>query len=215
VKIPEGYSMQPDDRNRYDLRRDILPIVVVKREGYPTPKGFKGTGFLIGKNVFVTCSHRVSDPIKEDETYGVAFQREYAGNVENDIPGAQYAIRNLHDIEHDPTGLDLATARIGSNPVGLTLREDDDIAIGEDVWTFGFALTEGLPHPERGRAIAFRPRFLKGYSTVAYINDVPGYKSAPGYELDMPAPRGLSGSPLVRLDSKDLLPSLSPTCLNL
>ena len=53
--------MQPDDRNRYDLRRDILPIVVVKREGYPTPKGFKGTGFLIGKNAFVTCSHCDSD----------------------------------------------------------------------------------------------------------------------------------------------------------
>ena len=137
--------MQPDDRNRYDLRRDILPIVVVKREGYPTPKGFKGTGFLIGKNVFVTCPHCVSDPIKEDETYGVAFPREYAGHVENDIPGAQYVIRNLHDIEHDPTGLDLATARIGFNPVGLTLREDDDIAIGEDVWTFGFPLQKTYP----------------------------------------------------------------------
>ncbi len=47
----------------YDLRRDIHPIVVVRREGYPTPQGFKGTGFLVGKGVFVTCHHCVSAPL--------------------------------------------------------------------------------------------------------------------------------------------------------
>jgi hypothetical protein len=189
----------------YDIRSDVLPIVVAKREGYPTPKGFKGTGFLLGKHVFVTCHHCVAEPVGKADTYAVALPIEYAPQLRNDVPDAKYFISPLRDIEQDPTGLDLATARVGRDPVGLRLAEEGVRTMGEDVSTYGYPLTEDLPHPEEGRAITLNGRYLKGYSTCTYLNDVPGYRPTPTEELNMPAPRGLSGAPLIRMDSLEVI----------
>lgn len=189
----------------YDIRRDILPIVVVKRSGYPTPKGYKGTGFLIGRGVFVTCHHCVADPVDEEETYAVLVPIEYAPELRNEAPDAQYAVSTLQDIEQDATGLDLATARVNLEPIGLRLAEEGIRTMGEDVRTYGYPLTEDLPHPEEGRAIGLNGRYLKGYSTCNYSMDVPDYRSTPSEELDLPAPRGLSGAPVIRMDSLEVI----------
>ena len=42
------------------------------------------------------------------------------------------------------------------------------------------------------------PRLLKGYVTRTFQHDVPGFGMTRAAELDMPAPAGLSGGPLFR-----------------
>ncbi len=188
----------------YDLRRDIHPIVVVRREGYPTPQGFKGTGFLVGKGVFVTCHHCVSAPLSEKDTYAAVLPIKFRPELLNDAPDAEYFVSTLYEVEQDPTGLDLATARISLDPALLHLA-DGGLLLGEDVSTYGYPLTEDLPHPEEGRRITINGRYLEGYRTTAYDNDVPGYRSTPSYELDMPAPRGLSGAPVIRRGTSEVV----------
>ncbi len=189
----------------YDIRRDVLPIVVVPREGYPIPKGYKGTGFLLGKGVFVTCHHCVADPVSEEETYAVALPIDYAPELRNKTPDAQYFVSTLHDVEQDSTGLDLAIAQVGFDSVGLHLAQEGIRTIGEDVRTYGYPLTEDLPHSGEGRALSFRGRYLKGYSTCNYLDDVPVYGPTLTEELDLPAPRGLSGAPVIRTDSLEVI----------
>jgi hypothetical protein len=48
-------------------------------------------------------------------------------------------------------------------------------------------------------------RYLQGYVTRGFINDQPGFKPTPTYELDMPTPEGLSGAPLFKLGTLDVV----------
>lgn len=197
----------------YDPQRDILPITVVSREGYPTPKpikggwqSFRGTGFLIGKNVLVTCWHCVSAELEDDDTYAVSLPIRYAERLKGEVPpDSQYVVANLQDIAQHPAGADLATARVSLDPVGLSLGRDTTLPFGAEFWTFGYPLTDDVPHPESGRALTLNGRYLKGYLVRDFWNEVPGFGQTPSYELDMPAPRGLSGSPIVRYGSSEVI----------
>ncbi len=199
--------------NGYDPQRDILPITVVSREGYPTPvpikggyQSFRGTGFLIGRNVFVTCWHCVSAELEEEATYAVSVPWSEAQRRSGAAPpDSTYYVLPLHDIQPDPSGYDLATARVELNPVGLSLGVEDSLALSSDLWTFGYPLTDDLPHQQSGRSITLHPRFLKGYLTRDFWNDVPSFGRTPSYELDMPSPEGLSGAPLVKHGSLEVV----------
>lgn len=199
--------------NGYDADRDTLPIMVVRREGYPTPtaikggyQSFRGTGFLIGRNVLVTCWHCVSAELEEEDMYAVAVPWSEA-QMQSGVapPDSTYYVLPLHDIQQDPSGADLATARVGLNPVGLSLGDDDSLPLSSDVWTFGYPLTSDLPHQQSGRSITLNGRSLKGYVTRDFWNEVPNFGRTPSYELDMPSPEGLSGAPLVKYSSLEVV----------
>jgi hypothetical protein len=79
------------------------------------------------------------------------------------------------------------------------------LAFGDDVWTFGFPHTQ-VGTMEDGR-LSFRleGRYLQGYVTRGFIHDPPGFRPTPSYELDMPAPAGLSGAPLFKLRTLEVV----------
>lgn len=199
--------------NGYDPKEDILPITVVSRGGPPIPKpvkggsqSFTGTGFLIGRNVLVICWHCVSAELEDDDTYAVAVPWSESQKRSGEAPpDSTYYVKNLHDIQRDPSGADLATARVGLDPVGLSLGADDSLALGTDLWTFGYPLTDDLPHQQSGRSISLNARFLKGYLTRDFWNEVPVFGRTATYELDMPSPKGLSGAPLVKHGSFEVV----------
>lgn len=150
---------------------------------------FVGTGFHAGKGVFVTCWHCVREKLEEGQFYGVLVR----------VNGG-YTARTLAMIEQDPTGKDLATARIVPDPpdvsptfISVPAREL------EDVCAFGYPFS-GLT-PEEPEVVARLPliylRTLKGYVVRRFMHDHPGYGLTPSYELDMPAPEELSGAPLM------------------
>ena len=103
---------QGDSSNQgYDPTRDILPIVMVTGEDDPDIKAFMGTGFILGKNVFVTCHHCVSAPLEEGDRYAVAVPMHFVQPAPEEVRGP-YGIDLLEDIEQDPTGLDFSTANL-------------------------------------------------------------------------------------------------------
>lgn len=189
----------------YDIQRDVLPIVVTPRRGDPLIRRFAGTGFLVGKGLFVTCHHCVAAPIAEGDTYAAATPIEYAPAPLDHAPDAQYSFKNLEALEQDASGLDLAVGWHGRDPFGIELADEGVREMGTDVRTFGYPLTGDLPHPGGSRSLTINGRFLKGYITTNYMNEAPGYRPAPTEELDMPAPRGLSGAPIMRTSDRGVI----------
>jgi hypothetical protein len=205
VRKGEG-TVTENSGGYYDIRRDVLPIVVTTRHGYPTIKGFMGTGFLVGKGLFVTCHHCVAAPVAEEDTYAVITPIEYAPELRKDVPDASFFVTRFGGLEQDPSGLDLAIGWPGRDPVGLILSGEGVSEMGEDVRTYGYPLTQDMPHPEgAGRSLTIDGRLLKGYITTNYMNEVPSYGPTPTDELDMPAPRGLSSAPIVRASSREVI----------
>lgn len=183
-------SMPRPDRYRAD--RDILPVFVVTTpEAGQRLVSFQGTGFLIGKQVFVTCWHCVSAPLSDDQFYAVLVK----------VNGGYYRATALIEPQQDRNGADLATARVALEPeLGLILAESDAPDLVE-VWSAGYpftALTEELP--EVGRQPVIHRRALKGYIMRRFWYETPSGELILSYELDMPAPQGLSGAPVMRID---------------
>jgi Trypsin-like peptidase domain len=154
---------------------------------------FAGTGFIACDHVFVTCWHCVA---KADGgvTYTIG-EPPPTGAEEwsdtGDIP--------LGDIERDPGGSDLATASV-DRPAALQFRlvPRDQVVAGTPVWTAGFPLITPV---RDGNEIHWylEARFLRGYVTKPTRDEHHGgFGAQRAYELDMPAPAGLSGSPLCR-----------------
>jgi hypothetical protein len=198
-------TMNPGDpTRRYNPDRDVLPIIAVRRDGPYRLEGFMGTGFLVGKNVLVTCYHCV--PENDERAYAVAFPRKYfSGYVPNDVPGTPYIVVRLRNIEQDRSGLDLATATVPFDADGLLLGTETMLGYGLDTFTFGYPLTSDVPDPTIGRRINFSPRYLRGYLTRGFDNDVPGHGLTPTIEFDMPAPQGLSGAPVVEVNTTHVI----------
>ena len=184
------------------LDRDILPVITCSGFGTSEPLtlwSFEGTGFLLEKNIFVTCWHFVRTPLREG--------REYAVVVETDEGNTAWM---LSDISKDANGTDLATVRVPLEPnLGLVLAHEP-VLMGADVWTFGYPLTRG-PYPlseedpARGKRIELEGRYLRGYVTRTVKYEDPHFGETPCYELDMPAPAGLSGAPIVERGSKRVI----------
>jgi hypothetical protein len=178
----------------FELRRDILPILVIHEDSSQLfVKSFQGTGFALGKNVFVTCHHCVATPLEEGDRYVVAMPVT-----------DMYAYINLTDIEQSSTGLDLVTAKVPFDASFLK-PATHRILVGDDVSTYGYPLIQNLPPPDAGRSISLEPRYLEGYCTLIFENDVPGYVKTGSYELDMLAPRGLSGAPILRRGTTEVV----------
>ena len=165
--------------------------------------GVVGTGFVPADQVLVTCWHCVR-ATKDGVDFGLGLRpsaSEGQARVEK--------IAKLHDIAQDPRGLDLATARVGLESSALYNLSPEKAVAGFDVWSAGFPMPRRTLLASGQHQTDLTPRHLQGYVVREFPNlDHPGYPTQPTYELDMLAPGGLSGAPL-------MVRSLAPVGLRL
>jgi hypothetical protein len=189
-------SITEESGSRYEnlFVGHVLPIVKFRRvaEGEYDPVAMAGTGFTFGEYTLVTCWHCVSGELAEGEVYGVAYRSEGLDQQRYD------SVSELVDLEQVGER-DLALARIGiAVEPRLTLAEEP-AAWGEDVIACGYPLPRGVSDgPSPRMRFESNAAMLKGYVTRLRLDDRPGWRPARAYELDMPAPPGVSGSPLFR-----------------
>jgi Trypsin-like peptidase domain len=172
-----------------------LPIARFRRwaEGEYEPIEAVGSGFTFGEGTFVTCWHCVNAPLGEDEAYGVAMR---SGGIESQRYDEVF---DLVDLEQVAGGRDLALARVGFTVDPVLALADDPAAWGADVVACGYPLPVNTRDPDtRDVKIDTNACLLRGYVTRLRMDDRPGWPPVRAYELDMPAPGGVSGSPLFR-----------------
>jgi V8-like Glu-specific endopeptidase len=178
---------------------DILPIFVADYAyEQPAPVAHEGTGFMVGKSVFVTCWHCVRAELEGDLAYAATRK----------LPNGQYVLSRLFDIQQDPTGTDLATARVAfETEMRLTIAANPVPSYGTDIWSFGYPLTDVQAHPEMPirKGFLLNGRYMQSYVMRTFYNDWPGFGRVPSYEIDMPALAGMSGAPIVRTGSTEVI----------
>jgi hypothetical protein len=172
-----------------DTRMDILPIFYCREVtgSDPVILAFAGTGFRFGSELVVTCWHCV-----KTDADGHGYAAAFAGD------DREYVLNPLLDLTRDANGADLASGRLfepqpNKWPLRLTSQ---NVAGGADVCTFGYPLTEERL-TDSGRAFTLHGRYLEGYVTRSFWYEHPTEGRVPTYEVDMPAPEGLSGAPLL------------------
>jgi hypothetical protein len=168
----------------------VLPIVIYGEIDERKPHRPVGTGFILGHGLFVTCWHCVEEPL--DDGY------RYVATPVDPATGKHVAVPLL-GLGQDANGSDLALARVEPyRPNDRHLRLAQGSAPqGQPVWSYGYPLPE-FRDDHHGRKITrLTGRLLKGYITMGTILDEPGREGMAAYELDMPAPRGLSGAPVL------------------
>jgi hypothetical protein len=171
----------------HDPRSDVYPVFAFKgRAQGQVPEAVLGTGFLAGPGCFVTCWHVVKGAVETGLNVALVAEKPSGGKIGIDL-----------DVIQDERGIDLASSRIAGVPrygysVGAPAR------YGERVWAFGYPLTE-VP-TEENPAYVVAGRYLEGYIVrEAIAGDLPYY------ELDMRAPEGMSGAPLCRVGTRELV----------
>lgn len=172
-----------------ELEQNIVPVFLVRdRE----PIAFCGTGFLL-RDVFVTCWHCVEKTPEPDHTYIGAAR-----------VNGHFVPWPLLDLEQDANGSDLALARVdAAATLGITLSSEGRL-LGHDVWTYGYPLTEPRREAD-GLHFTLHGRALRGYATRTFDYRHPRFGAVSSYELDMPAPAGLSGAPLLLSSTREVI----------
>lgn len=175
-----------------DYATDIVPILLAEEQddGPPRLTAFCGTGFRVGGDLLVTCWHCVAAEEPERGGYCIAVQA-----------AGEFRIHPLLEIGRDTNAADLATARISDPehllpPARLSLASKGTIT-GSDVWTYGFPFMTVKPPETKGPRFILNGRLLRGYITRTFWYEHHALGRIPAYELDMLAPEGLSGAPLV------------------
>ena len=170
----------------FDVKRDILPLFVVSDADGGRVVSYEGTAFLAAPHVAITCWHCVARELLPDQHYAVAVQGESV-------------FYHLMQIERDPSGLDLAIARVDElvPTLGLTVANDEEIGQNLDVVTYGYPLGLVTHSPDGDAVISVPGRVLRGYVTRVFTAQPGDYARTLTIELDMPAPAGLSGAPLL------------------
>jgi len=184
------------------LAEYVLPIFKVKKgeNQQPVPVNFCGTGFVLESGIFVTCWHCVAGPMKEGEFYAAVLKQ-----VED--KGLRTRCLRLEDLAQDSNGADLAVARIDYDPKPSLILADVFPEAGEDVAAYGYPLISAWPLPtaDGRRIFEANARYLRGYVTQVFKSDNPNGSVIDSFEIDMPAPRGLSGSPLLKLGTSEVV----------
>jgi hypothetical protein len=162
--------------------RVILPVVAVDA-GMSRTLGVYGSSWLARSGLLITCAHCLPD-LPAGQMLAVTRKNSRGG----------YDAHLLRDVEPDPRGFDLATARVD-------LEAEDqawpmypgNVQQGMPVWTFGYPLPDFRIETDGSKTFQIYPRFLRGYVTRRFLGDPPTHPKA---ELEMPCPPGISGAPL-------------------
>jgi hypothetical protein len=172
---------------------DVLPIFLCERGSPGKPLAAMGTGFLIGERLLVTCWHCVPPGPAEGQYYAAV-----------EWVGSGYRPWELTTISQVP-GRDIATATVDLVPQ-VPLRLTRDLAgAGTDVYTFGYPLPSVERRDDGDLKFGIAGRYLQGYVTRGFDHPESAYGVTPAYELDMPAPAGLSGAPLLTQGTADVV----------
>jgi len=173
--------------------RVILPVVAVD-DAVTTSLGVYGSGFLVRSGVFVTCGHCLPT-LPEGQRLAVCKKNATGG----------YDPFPLSMVEADPRGHDLATARVD-------LAADEEWPLYQGImvpgmrcWSFGYPLPEVRSEPGQPPTYVLAPRFVRGSVMRRFDGAIVGGKKCPCAELDMTAPPGLSGAPIVFEGSDHIL----------
>jgi hypothetical protein len=172
----------------------VFPLFRIRRGPPRRVLAAAGTGFLIADGVVLTCWHCVAGPLEDDETYAAAV---WNGNA--------YLVKELSDVSQTATGHDLAVASVDLHPLADLRLSSRGLTSGDDVWTFGFPHTRVSAKENGQLSFQLEGRYLQGYVTRGFLHDQPGFRRTPSYELDMPAPAGLSGAPLFKLNTLEVV----------
>ena len=176
-----------------DILRNVLPVVVIESDT-ARPVSFRGTGFLIGPNIFVTCWHCVRDALHGKQRYAVIFKE-----------GSGYSIHNLLNIEQHSEGLDLAIAQIDL-AYGQGLRVCASEALpGDEVIAYGYSPGEGVFAGEQISISRLNPRLMHGHITRSFHYSCPGFVQTYTYELNMPIPDGIYGAPVIKQATNEVV----------
>ncbi len=176
-----------------NILRNVLPVVVTE-PNTSRPVSFRGTGFMIGPNVFVTCWHCVRDNLHGKQRYAVIFKE-----------GSGYSIHNLLNIEQHSEGLDLAIAQIDL-AYGQGLRVCASEALpGDEVIAYGYSPGEGVFAGEQISISRLNPRLMHGHITRSFHYSCPGFVQTYTYELNMPIPNGIFGAPVIKQATNEVV----------
>jgi hypothetical protein len=171
----------------------FFPVLLVKTSTSEPARivGHLGTGFFLFPDVLITCWHCVADTPPRGHEYAIRVE------VAKNIFKAYY----LRNIERDANGTDMATARCPYTPSVTLELWTKDLLLGEDVWTFGFPFPEVRRNFDGDVQHIISGRYLRGYMTRHFLYEHPTLGNTGSYELDMRAPQGTSGAPLLRRDT--------------
>jgi hypothetical protein len=175
----------------------VLAIIIGRNgpDGF-LPVSFEGTGFVIAPGLLVTCWHCVRTPPPANHLYAVIVERD---------DGMGYRGVFLTHISQHPAGLDLAIARIDHRPAEFFSLADKGLQAGTRVFSWGYPLSRVRRLPDGGTTFMLEPRHLEGYVIRPFRDEDRGCGITEAYELDMPTPEGLSGAPLIRMRSREVV----------
>jgi hypothetical protein len=173
--------------------RVVLPVVATD-DALKETRGVYGSGFLVRTGVFITCRHCLPQ-LPAGQRLAVA-RRNANGS---------YEAFPLSDVEPDARGHDLATARVPLDAEEQWPLYQGVMVAGMSCWSFGYPLPEIRPEPFGPTGFAIAPRFVRGYVMRRYNGAMVGGRSFPCAELDMTAPPGLSGAPILYENSDQIL----------
>jgi hypothetical protein len=77
--------------------------------------------------------------------------------------------------------------------------------MGDGVWTFGYPLTENRRLDSGHQFFMAHPRLLRGHILRVFRYDHPSLGMVPSWELSFAVPPGLSGAPLFRDGTLDVV----------
>jgi len=177
------------------LDKDILPIFIMKGDVPSTPVSFHGTGFIIAPRLLITCWHCVSTPLQKNCRYAAVIK----------INKNEYRAIYLSNIEKDANGMDLATANLNHSPaipLKLSLKE---APMGTNILTFGYPLTDERQMKNGLMQFQLNGRYMEGYIMRDFYYAHTKYGKVASYELNFQVPEGLSGSPLIKMGSKEVI----------
>ncbi len=168
--------------SQLDLRHFALSVLACDAPD-ATPTQICGTAFAIGGGYFVTAAH-VLDTVLESRAPSLGFLPDQAPLG----PVAYYqAPITRHEIVR---GLDLGIIACAGGPYGTFQWFGRDVALLTNV------LAGGYPYAlERDRLQVFVRAYRGSIASAHQIYQLPDEPG--GYELSFPAPRGLSGAPLL------------------
>ncbi len=179
-----------------DMYQKVLPLVGVDTVERPSVSEVLGTAFVPTAGVLVTCWHVVRKALDRGMTIIAAL----------DQGDGKFVRRDVTDITRHPAGDDLASARIDLQGAGWRLPTRDRVLnLGTDVVSLGYPLPDVRADLDGGLTHIVSFRLLKGYLTHMPVTQHDDYPPAVSLELDMPAPRGLSGGPVLHANESNLL----------
>ena len=165
----------------------IFPVCAGKPETDGEPwqtQAVVGTAFAVGDRV-VTCWHILKGAAEAGLEVGLTFPD---GGIRRFVPVA---------FERSSDGHDLAIGELPWTPEPQ-FSLSGDLHEGLDVYSYGYPLTQISQDLDGERTFKLGLKLFKGYVVSATALEFPGYPVASGLELDMPAPGGMSGAPLLR-----------------